>query len=77
MTGPTWIKKMKPKKKYSVNKNGDSFKVYNYGEYIGSISLKELGEYVLQKNKKIPIKENTQIPNVNDEEYEHFLRENK
>jgi hypothetical protein len=66
---------MKPAKKYSARKNGEGFKVFKNGEYIGSISLNELGAYVLKKNNKSPEKENAQIPEVTDDEYNTFLEE--
>lgn len=33
----------RPKLKYKIQRNGDSIKYFEDGEYIGSISLKKLG----------------------------------
>lgn len=41
----------RPKKLNRVEKNGESLKVYLDGFYVGSISVRALGEYVKERGR--------------------------
>lgn len=45
---------------YKVQRNGNSLKYYEHGEYLGSISLKRLGQLIRREKLTNPEQETTQ-----------------